>query len=264
MTTKKKSEKKDEKVCLAVCGLDLNKPGFITSIVKLIQDWDAKEKNPILFELRLRKLLHMGQQELVMSALSNRCTHILFVEDDTTYIPDGALRRLLNHDVDVVGAYAYSRHYPHYSMIFNKMHPHTDKPWLGEELPGVSIIDPDEGLKEVGMVPYQFTLIKTSVFTKIEAPWFFYDHRCERLTDFWFADRCFEKGIKIHCDSDLIVQHDGIDGRTAGYYVMREMSKSYGPSIGNWKSNMVIPIMEASGFEVSNEAREKARQQIGV
>ena len=253
-----------EKVCVAVCSLDLNKPGFVSGIVRMIQQWDAIEENPILFDLKLRKLLHMGQQECVMTALSNRCSHILFVEDDTTHIPDGSLRRLLNHDVDVVGAYAYARHFPHYSMIFNKMYPHNDKPWLSEELPGVSIIDPDGGLKEVDMVPYQFTLIKTSVFERIESPWFFYDHRCERLTDFWFADRCFEKGIKIHCDTDLIVQHDGIDGNTAGYYVMKEMSKSWGQSIGNWKSAMIIPIMEASGFEVSNEQREKDRQKMGV
>ena len=144
------------------------------------------------------------------------------------------------------------------------MEDNKDKAWLGEELPGVSIVDPDQGLKEVGMVPYQFTLIKTSVFQKIDAPWFFYDHRCERLTDFWFADRCWEKGIKIHCDTDLIVQHDGIDGTTAGYYVMRELSKTWGPSVGNWNSEMIIPLMQQSGFEVSNEARERIRQQQGV
>jgi hypothetical protein len=253
-----------EKVCVAVCGIDMNKPGFVRSIVNLIQSWDAVEENPIVFHLELRKLLHMAQNNCVMHALAARCTHILFVEDDTTMIPDGALRKLLDHDVDVVGAYAYARHFPHYSMIFKKREEQKNELWCGDEMPGVVIIDPDEGLKEVDMVPYQFTLIKTDVFRKIDAPWFFYDPDSERLTDFWFADRCFEKGIKMYCDSDLIVQHDGIDGRTAGYWVQMESSKQYGPSIGNWKSAMVIPIMEASGFEVSNEARERSKQKVGV
>ena len=255
-----------EKVCVAVCGLDLNKPGFITSVIDLIQKWDATEEIPIVFNLQLRKLLHMAQEACVMAALANRCSHILFVEDDTTAIPPGALRKLLDHDVDVVGAYAYARHFPHYSMIFNKMYPDQDKLWLSEKQPGVSIIDPDGGLKEVDMVPYQFTLIKTSVFERIEAPWFFYENRCERLTDFWLADRCFEAGIKIHCDTDLIVQHDGIDGQTAGFYVQKELAKNWGnPKMGgNWNSASVIPIMEQNGFQVSNEAREQARQIKGV
>lgn len=253
-----------EKVCVAVCGLDLNKPGFITSVIKLIQTWDSKEEHPIVFHLEFRKLLHMAQNECVMKALSERCTHILFIEDDTTHIPDGALRKLLDHDVDVVGAYAYARHYPHYSMIFNKPFEKKNLKWLDDSQPGVVIIDPDEGLKEVDMVPYQFTLIKTSVFHKIEAPWFFYDHRCERLTDFWFADKCFEAGIKIHCDSDLIVQHDGIDGKTCGFYVWKETAKSWGGTNGNWKSESIIPIMQYSGFEVSNEARERVRMKTGM
>ncbi|MBW1673795.1 MAG: hypothetical protein JRJ45_09160 [Deltaproteobacteria bacterium] len=253
-----------EKVCLAICAIDCNKPGFLTSIVSLIQNWDATEENPIVFELKLRKMLHMGQEACVMTALTNRCTHILFVEDDSTHIPDGALRKLLDHDVDVVGAYAYARHWPHYAMIFKKMNPNENKPWLAEEMAGVVLIDPDQGLKEVDMVPYQFTLIKMSVFQKIEAPWFFYDYRADRLTDFWFADKCFEQGIKIHCDTDLIIQHDGIDGNTAGYYVQKGYVPSYGPSMGNWKSASVLPLMREMGMEVHNEASEAARLKQGA
>jgi len=254
-----------EKICVGVCAIDLNKPGFVKSIVHLIQQWDATEDTPIFFELKLRQLLHMAQEGIAMTAIANRCSHLLFIEDDTTNIPDGALRRLLDHDVDVVGAFAYARHFPHYSMIFNKMYPNQDKLWLGEEMPGVSIIDPGGGLKEVGMVPYQFTLIKTSVFEKIEAPWFFYDNRCDRLTDFWFADRCFEAGVKIHCDTDLIVQHDGLDEKTVGYSVLKGLEPQYPPSVGPmWNSNMIIPIMQKSGFEVSNEAMEIERIKKGA
>ncbi|MCP3893535.1 MAG: hypothetical protein GY706_02735, partial [Bacteroides sp.] len=59
---------------------------------------------------------------------------------------------------------------------------------------------------------------------------------------------------------DLIVQHDGLDEKTVGYQVLRGLEPQYPPSIGPmWNSNMIIPIMQKSGFEVSNEQMEKER-----
>ena len=137
---------------------------------------------------------------LVRKAIDNGCSHIFFVDDDSTFQPD-ALIKLLCHNVDIVSGFQLHRNFPHFPLIFSDRVDNNFK---------VDYIGQDEtGLKETLATGLGACLIKCKVFSKLEEPWF----RMGELEqdglgeDLGFFSRVRDLGLKAHVDLDVPVGH---------------------------------------------------------
>lgn len=259
------------KILVACCVIDYNQRGsrnsetgkddaFVPSLINLFQGWDGLPSELVYFEV-WRTALQMAQECCVREAMEKEYSHILFIEDDTTKIPDGALRKLVNHNKDVVAAYAYARHFPHFPTIFKKREEHKDVPWTDYLGPGSILINPHTGLRRVDMVPFQFTLMKTEVFERTTEPWFEFFNKINGhgATDQFFSENCIKNGVELWCDTDVIVQHAGIDENTAGFYVWKEANKH---NLGKWMPASTVPFMQAAGINVVAEEVEDVYSKV--
>ncbi len=253
------------KILVASCVIDYNQRGsdgnaFVPSLIKMFQGWDGPPDELEYYEV-WRVALQMAQESCVRHALANDFTHMLFIEDDTTAIPKGALRKLVNHDKDIVAAYAYARHFPHFPTIFKKREEHIDVPWTDFLGPGSILINPHTGLRKVDMVPFQFTLIKTNVFEKVPEPWFefFLKLGGHGATDQFFSEGCIQAGIELWCDTDIIVEHAGVNENTAGFYVWKKVNKY---NLGKWMPASAIPFMQGAGINVVAEEIKDVHSEV--
>jgi hypothetical protein len=82
----------------------------------------------------------------------------------------------------------------------------------------------DNIIQRVDLVPFPFTLIRTSVFDRIKTPWF---HTTEQYpTDSWFCDRCMEAGIEIFAHMGVRLNHAGITDETKPHFTAMGMEKA--------------------------------------
>lgn len=145
-----------------------------------------------------------GRNRIIEEAASQKCTHILFIDDDMAYGPE-ALNMLLGHDKDIISGLYLSRAYPHQPMIFDI----ADD--TGAAFPMYLMPDDDERLKPIVAAGFGFLLVKTSVFLKMQKP---YVRLGELAADQWcddigFFKRTREAGIQSYVDMACMVGHMG-------------------------------------------------------
>jgi len=158
-----------------------------------------------------RQIISDSRNLIAQKALELGCTHILFCDDDHIFPADTAVR-LLEHDVDIVGALAFKRRPPYDPCIFNAI-----KNEQTNELNMVHEVSIKQGLQEVTAIGFAFVLIKVEVFQKLEFPWFVYGDKSLGIMvaqggigeDMSFCVRARNAGFKVYCDTDLIVAHIG-------------------------------------------------------
>ncbi len=143
-----------------------------------------------------------GRNLVIEAAIEHECTHILFVDDDMA-MPEDALTKLLEHDLDVVSGLYLIGSYPHQPVIFD----------VADEETGAclfSYLDGNEPrLKPIVCAGFGFVLIKTSVFKKLEKP---YVRLGELDPENWcddvgFWNRLRKAGVKSYCDMEVRVGH---------------------------------------------------------
>ena len=140
---------------------------------------------------------------IIEMAIANKCTHILFIDDDTAP-PKDMLTKLLSHDKDIVTGLYLMRSFPHQPIIFNRT---DDRGWcaynyLNEEKTGNALIP-------VVSAGLGACLIKIEVFLGMERPWITLG---ELEKDHWSDDTSFFKralaaGFKAYCDLSVRVGH---------------------------------------------------------
>jgi len=144
--------------------------------------------------------IHVNRERLVQRAIDGGYSHILFLDSDM-YFDGDALKRLLAHDKDIIGADYNYRELPPRGIMKT------------EDREG-NIIDEDHGeLRKCAALGTGFLLIKTSVFEKLTHPWFFYesDENGETIQgdDIWFCNKALKAGYDIWCDTTVKVYHLG-------------------------------------------------------
>lgn len=132
--------------------------------------------------------IHHNRDVLVRQALENNCTH-LFQLDTDMIISHDTIKRLLDHDVDIVGA-------------------RYNKRVIIEGKPEPTVKQDIKELSEVPFVPSGCLLVKTEVFRKIGKPWFSFIDDTES-EDVYFCDKAIRNGYKVHCDPTIQVGHLG-------------------------------------------------------
>lgn len=126
-------------------------------------------------------------------------THLLMIDDDHVF--DGnILFKLLNYNVDIIGALAFKRR-PDFAPCVYKKNKKGDH----------YTILPKEFM-EVDAIGSGFVLIKRKVFEDIEFPWFqteYDDNFVHWSVDFDFCKKAKEAGFKIFCDPSISIKHIG-------------------------------------------------------
>lgn len=147
--------------------------------------------------------LHKNREDVAKHAIKEGYSHIFFVDSDMCFAAE-VLKRLLEDDKDIVGVHYNCRHLPLVSTVKitdddGKLVAKT------EEIP--------HALFKVHAVGTGCVLIKTSVFEKIEKPWFWYGDidKPETYTgeDIWFCRQAAKAGIDTWVDGNLQVGHEG-------------------------------------------------------
>jgi len=140
--------------------------------------------------------------KIVRIAQDMLCSHIFFVEHDMSFPPD-TIKRLLAHDVDAVGVLYNCRYLP-----LTKVNWFYGKD--GEITKDAEI--PTE-LFEAPVMATGCALVKTSVFSKIDKPYFPMedDQDGNRIVtqDVGFSEKIIKAGMKVWCDPTIEVKHIG-------------------------------------------------------
>jgi hypothetical protein len=138
---------------------------------------------------------------IIVQALQNNASHILFLDDDVAPPPD-ILIRLLSHEKDIVTGLYLMRNYPHLPLIFDIT---REDGSCGHHF----LTEKDEGLIEIVNCGFGAVLIKTKVFRDMNSPWvtlgeYEKDHWCDDIS---FFNRAKAAGFRIYCDLDVSVGH---------------------------------------------------------
>lgn len=152
---------------------------------------------------QVRTMIDTARNKLVEKMLEDiGATHIFMVDDDMTFQPD-ALKKLMAHDVDIVGTLAFKRT-PNFEPCVYKLKEGTDDHY--PILPAK--------FEEVDAVGTGGILIKREVFEKIKNPWFETWYAKDGSGKHWGVDIDFCKkakaaGFKIHVDPEVELGHIG-------------------------------------------------------
>ena len=149
--------------------------------------------------------VHQNQNNLVEMAKERNASHIFFVEHDMVFAPD-TLNRLLEHNKDIVAASYSGRALPREPLVYQQ------NP-INKEIYQMSYDRwPDKLFKAYG-IPTGCTLIKISVFDKLEKPYFFYKYNKEGVMessqDIYFSKKANEAGLECWVDPTIEINHIG-------------------------------------------------------
>lgn len=142
-----------------------------------------------------------ARDKIVEDARAQNATHLMFIDSDMEFPPDG-IQRLIERDLDIVGGLYPRRQYP-YRPTINRIN--------GKKLIVPSSY-PKDRLFEVDAVGTGFLLIKMKVFDKLgDPPYFkiqkFYDVPIR--DDVFFCVSARKKGFNVWVDPTIKLGHVG-------------------------------------------------------
>lgn len=164
----------------------------------------------VLLNHHAGSVLAEARQDCIKRAIESGAEWIFSVDSDMRF-PVNAVEGMMAHDLDVVGANCAKRKRPIGPTARRRNAAFNDERESEAVFP-----DPDvTGIEQVETVGFGVILIKSSVFRRIEWPWFIqpWHENAQRHIgeDIAFCMRCREAGIPIHIDHDLswAVRHIG-------------------------------------------------------
>jgi GT2 family glycosyltransferase len=143
------------------------------------------------------------RNRLVVDALNDGCTHLLTIDTDQVY-PKDTIKKLMAHDLDIVGGVIHRR-YPPFEPILKR--------WDIEKENYVNL--PDEicysgDLVEVDATGCGCLLMKTEIFLNMEDPWFAFSHNHQGYPigeDINFCKKAKEAGYRVFVDTSIQIDH---------------------------------------------------------
>ncbi len=150
----------------------------------------------------VRTMIDSARNMLVENALKiPDATHLLMIDDDHVFSPD-LVKRMLDHNVDVIGALAFKRNDDFQPCCYRKGEDNHHYPML----PSV--------FQEVDVIGTGAMLFKLDIFkdNKLKFPWFETGYDKETPPNHWSVDFNFcikakEAGYKIWCDPTIEIGH---------------------------------------------------------
>lgn len=180
---------------------------FAHNLVQTIQHCAAVGiKTTLLMETG--SLIANQRQNLARSAISINASHIMWLDSDMLF-PVDAVEKLLASNFDIVACNYSTRSTPIKGVAYTKLGDWDS--WLGFNIAG-------DRFSEVEGVGMGCMLTKTSVFAKLDIPWFDvrWNHDMSEYIgeDFYFCTKAAAAGYKIMIDNHLSrdVKHLGTTG----------------------------------------------------
>lgn len=189
---------------------------FATSFLKfwtelmLYSDPDRKFK--IGYEFTFRTPTAIAEIKFAEIAIKSGCSHLLLMDDDIYDVKVEDVLKLLDADKDVIGGIMHASGFP-YAMCAFRRHditktlacqPGLEGPLRLYEVPMAERV----GVVPVDLIPFACTLIKTSVFEKLEKPWFI--NSPDAPTDSLFADQVLGAKLEIFAHFGVLLNHRGV------------------------------------------------------
>lgn len=188
-----------KKIAIAVPARDMVHTSFAYDLAMMMSHWTyknaANQDNIMLFTSQGTLIVNQ-RQDLVIRAIEDKCTHILFLDSDMRF-PKDTLDRLLAHNKPIVaGSYA-TRRLPCKTVAFE-----NDKNW------DCVYTTPDKkGLEPVAAVGMGCMLVNLSIFDKMTLPYFMigYSPNSNQFTgeDIFFCRKARSMGLEVLIDHDL-------------------------------------------------------------
>jgi hypothetical protein len=175
--------------------------------------------------------IHAMRNTIALRALEMDCSHLIFLDADMVYPPD-TITRLLEHDLDIVGALTFKR-WPNFEPLVFEGEPYNmtlverteiinksfkEKTLIGRArqflgfLPStrkVAVKTLPEGLVKVTATGTGCLLIKTTVLETLGCPWFEFSHHDGKPVgeDINFCYNAGKAGYDIYVDTTVRTEH---------------------------------------------------------
>lgn len=161
---------------------------------------------PCAFSLNMQRgpYTHWNREKLLKDALEGDHTHLMFIDCDVVFPPDG-VQRLLSLDKDIVGgAYNMRKVPPPGSTEVSRT---TAVKLLG----GKKRFPTTDSPFRVDAVPTGFMLIRLDAIRGLPQPWFFFDQDEEGFVgeDVFFCRKVRDHGLDVWCDPTIPLAHIG-------------------------------------------------------
>lgn len=173
-----------------------------------LQVQEQLKKYETEFFFPYRQPINTANEAMAERALEGSFDYLLRMDDDIWDVPDDALEKLLIADKEFISCVSYASGFPYQRCAFRKANPLASLIEIGQAQAGGLKETGGQGVKEVDMSAFPFTLIKTSVFKKIKPPWF--NHTLTVPLDNFFCQALLDNGIQPYVHMDLQVTHRGI------------------------------------------------------
>ena len=221
------------------------------------------------YHFAFRRPVHMAQEELAEFAVQSGCTHILLLDDDIYDITPNDLFALLEADKEVIGGIMFTSKFPHAMCAFRRYNlktrvaqqPLLDGPARLYEIPPEQQV----GVQPADLIPFGFTLIKTSVFKELDKPWFHCDTQAP--TDSWFMDSILDKKIQPYAHFGVWLNHNGCNRTTRPFLIQMGMevnrhqaSKVITISQEDMQRHLLAMDMKMKDAELERLSAEKGEQ----
>ena len=142
---------------------------------------------------------------MVRWALEDNADYLLMVDSDMV-IPQDAIYNLLEDDVDVALGYYARGTSDDGETAFTKMG--GSAPYNVRDFKAMR--ESGQHLVQVNRAGMGFALIETSVFGRIQKPWFYYEDHADGSglsEDYWFCRQCQNAGIRVYVDTRVGCGH---------------------------------------------------------
>ena len=157
------------------------------------------------FDMESRCLPDIARNKLAERAIEHGYDYIFFLDDDMLFNDQFLMTKMVNilesrPDADIIAPAAFMRNPPYLPCVFR----------YSDDLPYYNVVsDKNQGIVEVDGITCAATLVRTSLFKKMEKPWFeWLQFGKDRLgEDLSFCHKARQLGRKILFNSDEEVFH---------------------------------------------------------
>ena len=196
-----------QKKILIACptfGLDPHPGKWLSALLIILQDL-KRAGIEYGFSFQYRKQIHKAENLIIRTALTNKFTHLLRLDDDIWGVQPGDVMKLVNAEKDFISAVMFIRGFPYSRCAFRKV----DKSLTLQECEArgrgtLEEVDGD-GIQAVDLTAFPFTLFNTEIYTKMKYP--FFDAANKESPDANFCQKCLDLGIQPYVHMDVQINH---------------------------------------------------------
>lgn len=155
-----------------------------------------------------RKPVQVADNMMAKKAMEGNFDYVLRMDDDVWDVPHNCLEELIKADKDYISAVMYASVFPYRRCVLNKDNKNDSLIDIAKNNTGGLREVGGSGVTAVDMTAFPFTLIKTSVFRRIDPPWFVSDEKVP--SDSYFCQKLHDNGIQPYAHLDMQVTHRGV------------------------------------------------------